>query len=369
MLLDAVPSLEEIDAIKAAFASDGAVDEALLQRVLAVKYGVMSKRDETYDFRIRDTLLWFEAFLGTDVAAAAMAIDHLVRGARDLALWGKDAFFIDHENANLRRLVPQVGWKLRLRLSAELARVGEAAPEVRRAPATLRRHAARAGRRPGAGRGHLRRAGHRAAAARPGAGARAGRRQLKFFDDTAQAVYVVGPELLFATPKLKTYPKWWQERAIAELGTIRAAGTAHVMAMLLPSRSVGTLAASWLASERAWVEAEALPALAARPGGAAVVAAIRDALGGATPVAPTKAQLKKDLARVFADLPAQMKACKDDEAAERIAMRAAIDRYTEIRAAQGEVIPEAYFTHQLDLEWGADEARIARWIDIAVDVA
>jgi len=71
----------------------------------------------------------------------------------------------------------------------------------------------------------------------------------------------------------------------------------------------------------------------------------------------------------FAELPARMRACEDDPARERAAMRAAFERYCEVRAALGKVVPDAYFTHQLDLDWGADEARVTRWIDLAVDVA
>ena len=49
----------------------------------------------------------------------------------------------------------------------------------------------------------------------------------------------------------------------------------------------------------------------------------------------------------------------------------AFTRWCEIRAAQGDAIPEAYFTHALiDAKWGnADKATITRWIDLAVDAA
>jgi hypothetical protein len=360
---------EEVPAIEARMEEGRVVDEHLLREVLRVRSGHASKLSETYPFRMEDDVLLFEAFLGTEVVAEALR-DHLLAAMRDPAAWGDSDFWIDHPNANPTRVAPVLGWlrhrmpEARWRALVEPLREGH--PRLPKYSATLRAIADDAA--PAVESfDPLAMALQRgdAAAVRAIVGERFP------FDDAPRAAFVAGPELLLDVPvaDLARNPKWHQERLVAEIGTIRAPGAARVIGALLGSRAAGPLAGAWVDAHRAWVEAEALPVLAARTRDAAVVRALRAHLAGEVFVAPSKAEMKKDLAALFRELPAAMRACEDDPARERAAMTAAFDRYCALRAAVGEVIPEAYFTHQLDLAWGADEARVTRWIDLAVDVA
>ncbi len=126
----------------------------------------------------------------------------------------------------------------------------------------------------------------------------------------------------------------------------------------------------WLETHRDWVEADALPVLDGWPHARAVAENVRAVLRGEElPPPPKPAELRKQLKKLFAELPKQMKACNGDREAERAAMRSAFETYCEINAALGEISPDAYFTHQLDLKWGAPSEDVQRWIDTGVDVA
>ncbi len=360
---------DEVEAIKKRLELDEPVDEALLREVIATKAGQTGKRSETYVFRLEDDVLLFEAFLGTEPVAVAI-VDHLLAAMREPERWGDGDFWIDHENANFHRVAPILGW-LRLRLPearwrAIVAPLREGNPRLPRYSATLR--ALSDDEAPATGSFD---ALATALQRRDPQAARSVLRGRYPFDHAVQATYVLGHDFLIDVPigELKRNPKWHQERTIAEIGTIRAPGTLRVMAMLLGSRAASPLAGAWIDGHREFVEAEALPALAARPADAALVAAVRAHLGGEAQAGTPTGSLRKELASVFAGLPTAMRDCEDDPDRERATMKAAFDRYCEIRAALGEVTPQAYFTHQLALEWGAAPARVKRWVDLAVDVA
>lgn len=356
-----------------AIAGDEPVDEALLHEVLRIKFKSLGGAGETYTFRLYETLYLFEAFLGTEPVARAV-VEFLRAALEDPKFWGKETFWIDHHNANVRRLVPGFGF-LRLRLAPAtwrelVAPLAKPHPKLPRFSGTLRALADDTSDLDTLfelDEGEL---------------FAMQRRDKAYLDrwlaarttcfDNAQLVYVRGAESLLDADlgQLCRDPKWLQQRTLAELGSIRAPGTVRVVGAFLASRSVSDLAADWLREHAAWVEQEALPVLAKRPADKALVAAVRAVLAGEPlPTPPSKAELKKDLARIFKELPAQMKACADDPKSERATMRAAFERYCEINAALGEVIPEAYFTHKLGLPWGASKERVTRWIDLGVDVA
>lgn len=364
---------EDEAAMLEAMAGDAPVDEALLHELLTIKFKSLGGPGETYSFRLWEILYLFEAFLGTE-PVVRVVVAFLRAALEDPAFWGKETFWVDHHNANVRRLVPGFGF-LRLRLAPEIWRelvapLAKGDPKLPRFSGTLRALADDASDLDALfelDEGEL---------------FAMQRRDKAYLDrwlearttcfDNAQLVYVRGAESLLDADlgQLCRDPKWLQQRTLAELGAIRAPGTVRVMGAFLASRSVSDLAEGWLREHAAWVEKEALPVLAKRAADKALVAGVRAVLAGEPlPTPPSKAELKKDLARIFKELPAQMKACVDDPKKERATMRAAYERYCEINAALGEVIPEAYFTHKLGLPWGASKERVTRWIDLGVDVA
>jgi hypothetical protein len=60
---------------------------------------------------------------------------------------------------------------------------------------------------------------------------------------------------------------------------------------------------------------------------------------------PTAEELEREIAKIFAALKKKLTKTKDVEK-QKEAIRAAHEKYTEARAAAGDPIPEAYFTHR-----------------------
>ena len=360
-------------------ASDGAVDDAVLAAVLERKVPPSPKRHaagETYAFRLEEIILCFEAFLGTEPVVQAL-VAHLVL-ARENPQWWDDpqakGFFVDHDHTEVQRVAGMLGW-LRFRISLPrwkelVAPLADShAPKLPRYSARLRALADDSVALDDASRSldvALQRRDRKGVAEQVASE--------KWFHDDPQVTFVLGPDYLLTAPvqKLPQYPKWQQLRLVSELGRIRAPGVARVMAALLPSRSAGSAAASFLEARRDWVEREAMPALAAIDPG--TVSTLRAFYAGAPGTAPPtdKKHLARDLKTLMGGVGAKLSAAKGDPVAELAVLRTVFARYSETRAAQGELIPEAYFTHTLGdyvESWKVDRATLVRWMDLAVQAA
>lgn len=352
--------------VKAALAAPVEVDGDLMSRILRDQ---LSQVGETYDFRIREVLFLLEAYLGTEAVVSAV-VEHCVT-ALELKRWSRRVAEVDSPTANYARVAQALRW-LRYRLPVarwrELTlplRTGN--PKLPKYSAVLRMCADDSAPIPQhVGRFAVSIQRRDLTALR----AHVARWPTDWVD--AQLVYALGHEFLAEcdVSKLRLAPKWTQERALAEIGAIRAAGTLRVIAALLSSRSVAETAQAWVERHTGWIESDALPVLSSWPHAKAETRAIRAALRGETqPPPPKPAALKAALKGLFKELPSRMKLCAGDVSEERAAMRAAFETYCELNAALGAESPGAYFTHQLDLDWGAAKADVERWIELAVSIA
>lgn len=361
-------TLQDRGPMEAAITTDRPVDAALLEEIVGAPLA-----RETYVFRLREITFLLEAFVGTEPVAEAI-VAWCARALEQPKLWG-DKFFVDHENANFRRVLLALGW-LRLRMPEErwralvapLAKANKKLPLYSRTLRMLVDDAAPLD--PELTPYALDVAVQR----KDAAFLRAHFANAPYAPTAAERIYALGSEYLLEADLggLSQLPKWWQERMVAELGTIAAPGTVRVIATLLSSRSAGVAARAWLDRRREWVERVALPVLDARPADAALVAAVRAAYGGApAPKEASPAELEKELSAMLAGIPAMLKGCDGDPARELAGLKRAFAQYCELRAAMGEVIPEAYFTHMfIDMKFGeVEEATFQRWMDLAMEAA
>lgn len=357
---------QQPDEVKAAVAAPVEVDEALMSRILRDR---LSQVGETYDFRIREVLFLLEAYLGTEAVVSAV-VEHCV-AALDLKRWSRRVAEVDSVSAGYARVALALPW-LRHRLPA--ARWSQLTspmlagnPRLPTYTAVLRACADDSAPIPEqVGRLGVSLARRDLTALR----AHVARWPTDWVD--AQLVYALGHDFLTEcdVSKLRGNPKWKQERTLAEIGAIRAPGTLRVIAALLSSRSVAETAHAWVERHAEWIESEGLPLLSSWPHARAETRAIRDALrGGAQVTPPRPAALRSALRDLFEELPARMKACAGDIHAERAGMRAAFETYCELNAALGAESPDAFFTHELDLDWRAPKADVERWIELAVSIA
>ena len=336
---------------------------------------------ETYVFRMKEVVFLLEAFLGTEVVAAAV-VERCREALENWRVWGAyedpkgemgRAFWVDHHNACWRRLVHALGW---LRLRMKPARWREIVAPLRKGNSKLPRYSETLARLVddsipvGDDEYSLGFAAQR----RDGATIRAHYARWPKSRVRAELVYAAGARLLLEidVTGLPREPKWFQQRTVAEIGAIRAPGTVRVMASLLGSRSAGALASAWLEQHRDWVTSEALPVLAKRDADDELVRAVKASLSGATAPAPRSPRaLEAERAQTIAGLPTALRACRGNATEELSVLTAAFARWCEIQAALGAVIPEAYFTHALvDANWGdADRGTIQRWIGLAIEAA
>jgi hypothetical protein len=75
----------------------------------------------------------------------------------------------------------------------------------------------------------------------------------------------------------------------------------------------------------------------------------------------TEEELDHEMRDIFDELEPQLVACKGNVRKELRVVRVAFDRYCEARAAAADVIPEAYFGHQIEGWNTRDDAQAARW--------
>lgn len=339
------------DQLKQALADDETpVTRELLRAILDRKLGPSPHAGyggETYDFRLAEIMFLFEAFLGTPTVVAAL-VDHLVAAREHPAWWG-DEFFRDHDHAEARRLVPVLGWmRLRMDPTAWRAAIAPLAGDQPALPgfvddlATLIDDA------------HpiddIANPAWIAMQRRDKAWLLTHLQSMAEFGywTDPQLYYVVGAEALDSqsVAKLTRLAKWQQLRLIDEFGVMRAPQVVRVIRALLDSRSAGEAAAQWLAARGV-------------------------SSGGAAPVR-TAAELKAELASMFAMAGTQLRAQGGDRDKELALLRGMFERHCEIRAALDDPIPEAYFTHKLadaSETWDDDEDTIGRWFDLAIEAA
>lgn len=366
-MLSAYPfhPFEQADEVKAAVAAPVKVDGALMSRILQDR---LSQVGETYDFRIREVLFLLEAYLGTEAVVSAV-VEHCV-AALDLKRWSRRVASVDSASANYARVALALRW-LRYRLPAErwsqlTSPLLASNPKLPTYTAVLRVCADDSAPIPEhVGRLSVYLMRRDLAALR----AHVARWPTDWVD--AQLVYALGHDFLTEcdVSKLRGAPKWKQERVLAEIGAIRAPGTLRVIAALLSSRSVAKSAHAWVERHAEWIESAGLPVLSSWPHARAETRAIRKALRGEVQLTPPRpAALRSALRSLFGELPTRMKACDGDIHAERAQMRAAFETYCELTAALGAESPDAYFTHELDLDWRAPKADVERWIELAVSI-
>ncbi len=283
----------------------------------------------------------FEAFLGSELVAEAI-VSHLVRARDNVKWWGK---FVDHDNQVAARLIDVVGW-MRLRMPAAKWKklvaplAGSKAKQLPSYCARLCELADDSALTTSLPRLLQRRSTEEAK---------------KYFAEhprgwfhDPQLFFVIGKDelLKFDTSKVKQLAKWQQLRLIDEMGTIQGPGAVRLITALAESKAAAQAAATWL-----------------------------EAHGGkAPPLGPeaNERELEKEVRAIFTGMEKLLLTGKGDAKNERKVMDAAFARYAELRAAMGEVIPEAYFTHafaDVTRKWKADEATTKRWLDLAVEAA
>ncbi len=356
---------------------DGPVDRALLDAVMEKRMPPSKTKKEggeTYAFRLAEVVYLFEAFLGTEVVVSALA-GHMGGALTNLSWW--EPKNIDNQAIEVSRLAQILGW-LRLRMDA--ARFDEIVRPLTEPQAKLPFYSSLLG--------LLADPTSPLSAARtdiPGWASKAFATQRRDaawletfardnktrFPEATQVIAVVGADVLFRgdTAKLAQLPKWEQLQVIRELGTLREPGAARTIAGLLTSRSTASEAKEWVLEHRDWLEEEALAVLDEKDPAAA--AAIRATLEGKeAPPPKSKKELERELRTLLAGVEAKLVAAHGNAAAERAILDETFRGYCQIRAAQGEMMPEAFFTHLLgDRKWKADRATLERWMNVAVEAA
>jgi predicted DNA-binding WGR domain protein len=352
---------------KALVAKDeGAIDEKWLAEVLERKCaptGTIDYGGETYDFRLEEIMQLFEAFLGTEVVAKAIA-EHLVRARDNVKWWGTWA---DHHHEEAPRLVEVLGW-MRLRMPPKTWS-SIVAPLRGSKSAKLSSYC----------KGLCELADDKVATQnisllmqrRDAKGVLAALERRRGWCVDPQIVFVAGAAALAKvnTAEYPRLPKWQQLRLIEEMGSIKAAGTLGVIAALLPSRSAGAAAAAWLgehaADAKTWLgDVDATTANA-----------VRAVLGGKSVAPPAKVDkkaLEREVKAIFTGIEAELLAQKGNPKKEYDVLKTAFARYCDLRAALGDVTPEAYFTHHfadVTPNWKVSDAVTQRWLDLAVDAA
>lgn len=82
----------------------------------------------------------------------------------------------------------------------------------------------------------------------------------------------------------------------------------------------------------------------------------------------TEEELDRELRALFDALEPSLEVCEGDVERERAVLRRTFDRYCEARAAAGDVIPDAYFGHEL-IDWRPKNAAAReRWWSLVQEV-
>jgi hypothetical protein len=345
-------------------ASDAPIDVTLLQRALDAHGFAMG---DTYSsWRWPEALYLYEAFIGAKPVARTLTA-HLVREAADLSRWGFSGQDCFRANAAPHYLALALPWLLK-RLDPHLAAELRAALSRARPPAETPAH----GTEPWAYLALLRAiAGgplpERARAifgfelALRGDDPEALRQHLAdqphaFFRYPGTLAWMLGTAGFARKLNVSGYDL---ERMVDAVAPIQDAGVVRFVAAIASQRAGRKAAAAWLRVHATYArpilkELAALDDAKERKNAEAALALLDDE----TPVqvrVPTDDELEQEIAMIFGRLKKKLVVTKDLEE-QKEAIRAAHEAYTEARAAAGDPIPEAYFTHRFgdfDMgEWG-----------------
>lgn len=350
-----------------AIRSDRAIDLPLLESTLARQ--VVGMGDTYGRWRTAKVLYLYEHFLGTEAVARA-ATAHLLHCASEPGVWGPVGD-PTRTNAAPHHLALALPWLLRRVPSA-------VATELRARLGAVRTPREVGTRGPRAYHAMLH------AIAEPGAPLHSSLAELShlfgFFSDDVRPVSAFLDRWPYAFVFDVARVAW-------VLGTARFAGELKIAGRLLPplvdaaapirdpsvvrlmariaTQRAGAAAASEWLRERADYARPILTTLAGLDDEKESKAAARalELIGSAEPAGAEpldEAALEAEIARIFEQLGVELRATSDRDAqAEHI--RAAHEAYAEARAAAGDPIPEAYFTHRFG-DFG-----LGQWAMLAVD--
>lgn len=162
----------------------------------------------------------------------------------------------------------------------------------------------------------------------------------------ARVVWLLGSERLGGDLKIAGFDL---PRMVDSLAPLRDPGVVRLMTLISAQRAGRKPAGDWLKAHAKYAR-PIVAALADAPD-AKQAAAARGALellgADAIEEAPVMSDVELDAAidRIFAALGKKLRATTDKKK-QVAAIRAAYEAYTEARAAAGDPIPEAYFTHR-----------------------
>jgi len=321
--------------------SDTPVDVRLLQEALEAQGHGMG---DTYSqWRWPKVLYLYEAFLGTEPVARTL-VEHLVRNANEPSRWDLPGHDVFRMNAAPTYLAQAFPWLCR-RLELGRARPPSDDPRAPRAHLALLQ--AYAGKPvPDEVRPWL-----DAILALDGDDVEAFAKLLDlgrhtFLWNAGRTAWVVGTERFAGPlPVAGTH----LDGLLDSVAPIEDAGIVRLVAAIAGQRAGKKAAAGWLRVHAAYArpildDLHALDDEKERKNAAAALALLDDEKPVKVHV-PTRAELEREIAAIFAALGKKLKRTKDVDR-QKEAIRAAHEKYTEARAAAGDPIPEAYFTHR-----------------------
>lgn len=321
--------------------SDRAIDLALLGETLEQPHAW--GMGETYSrWRWPKVLYLYEAFLGTDPVARAAA-SYLVRSAADVKRWGFAGDDPNRRNTVHHAVASAMPWLL-LRASpkvaSEIRRQLAAVPASKKVPtfiAILHWLGAPGTPPPTHGFETL-----------DGAGLEDRLKVAKFelMWNVGRVVWLLGSERLAGELKISGFDL---PRMVDALAPLRDPGVVRLMTLISAQRAGKKPAGDWLQKHAKYTRpiASALAKSSDPKQAAAAKGALELLEAGAIAEAPVMSseELDATIDRIFAALGKSLRATKD-EAKRKDAIRAAHAAYTDARAAAGDPIPEAYFTHR-----------------------
>lgn len=349
-----------------AIASDATPDVAMLERTLRA-HGV--GMGETYGrWRYAEVLHLYEHFAGSDAVARALT-DHLVWLGEHLASWGVAGEDPNRRNAAghslalalpwiLKRVAPALAAELRARLAAVKPRKqGRMHPQAyytllsaiahpdRPVPpehAPLALPLALAHDQPAPVREAL------------------SRQPAHLTSLPGRIAWLLGTEAFAGPLKIAGV---LPEPLLDSVAPLRDPGIVRLVAHVGAQRAGAKQAAAWLTQHAGYVTPilESLAELKDEKERKAARAALALLEGAPVKAAPASEQdLEREIATLFARLGEALRATSQREA-QMARIREAHEAYTEARAAAGDPIPEAYFTHRFG-DFG-----LGQWAMLAVD--
>ena len=321
--------------------SDRAIDLALLEESLEQPHA-WGMGDTYSRWRWPKVLYLYEAFLGTDPVARA-TVSYAVSAAANVKRWGPAGDDPKRRNTVHHYVAAALPWlllraspKVAAALRKELAGV----PASKKVPTyvdILHWIGGPVGTPPPTGFETL-----------DGQGLEERLKVSKFelMWHVARVVWLLGSERLGGDLKIAGFDL---PRMVDSLAPLRDPGVVRLMTLIIAQRAGRKPAGDWLKAHAKYAR-PIVAALADAPD-AKQAAAARGALellgADAIEEAPVMSDAELDAAidRIFAALGKKLRATTDKKK-QVAAIRAAYEAYTEARAAAGDPIPEAYFTHR-----------------------